>query len=623
MPELKIRFNSHGLGDCVNFAHVLQLYKRRGYDVNVQGEENKLFLWQVAGVKLIDYAVHHPWGHPWQFDDLNQPDCLGNKVAHNLHCPEVMPEIGDRETLWPELCGVRLSAHDLIPAKAHAEVDRFLQGLPRPIICLHSRGTNWQERKALPIETDFRLTLELLERLPGSVIILDFDRRAPMVGDARCKGIKPAWGHISLDRLCALYEHADLLIGVDSGPFHLAALTTIPALGVFRQVQPVRVCLPNSNATYLVSGLLHDQWERRRNLWSFAEYAGAEPQACEIAEVAVNLLSRNSLHAPRHESILPEERRELVGSYHYSRCGYDARKMELCSDGTIGLGAAGCETHWFARRVDGEIVITILGNRVTCHLRRDADGVWRGRWLFAEKMPIELTPEPRDVHGPPLTVRVGTSQQVKTTRPERDITLVYIDGDDPDVGVTVLNHCSAMFPVAAVKLLTYCEPSRPLNGECVLIPKLDYQGWSRFTVSELAKHVDTSHCLIVHPDGFILNPDKWSDEFLDFDYVGAPWSEPFRNRVGNGGFSLRSRRLLDWGIGHTCQGPEDVFICRANYEQLISCGIRFAPIEVASRFSMEHSLPDFPRLPMDESFGFHGLLTDLRKRLFIRLQSEN
>jgi hypothetical protein len=388
MPEVKIKFDHHGLGDCVHFAHVLQLYKRRGFDVTVQAEPNKLFVWQVAGVKVAEQGglTDHPFIYPWQFEDLNQPDHLGNKVAHNLEVDQ-MPRIGSREELWPELCQVRLSAREHVSTEARAEATRFLEGLPRPIICLHSRGTNWQERKSLPIETDFNLILALLDRTGGSVVVLDFDRRAPMVGDARCKGIKPSWGHIGIDRLCALYEQADLMIGVDSGPLHVAALTDIKALGIFRQIPPVRCCLPNPNATYMVPGKLHEQWERRKNLWRFTEYAGDEPTAREIADVAVKLLETATKATPE-----PEKGLSAAGLYTYRRVGYDERPMELLPDGNIGEGRGDCEQRWSLR---GGTLYISGGHGAICTCSRSEDGVYRGRWLLFERMPIEMVPASR------------------------------------------------------------------------------------------------------------------------------------------------------------------------------------------------------------------------------------
>ena len=80
--------------------------------------------------------------------------------------------------------------------------------------------------------------------------------------------------------------------------------------------------------------------------------------------------------------------------------------------------------------------------------------------------------------------------------------------------------------------------------------------------------------------------------------------------VGNGGFSLRSRRLLEASAQLPIAGSEaeDVFICRTMRPRLeAERGIRFAPPELAERFGYERSRA------AQASFGFHGVfnLVDL------------
>ena len=128
--------------------------------------------------------------------------------------------------------------------------------------------------------------------------------------------------------------------------------------------------------------------------------------------------------------------------------------------------------------------------------------------------------------------------------------------------------------------------------------------YSRFMLSGLADHVATEHVLVVQWDGFIVDPGAWSDDFLAFDYVGAPWPHFIDGHdVGNGGFSLRSRRLLEAcrSADFVAHCPEDVAIGRTNRDMLEQhYGIRFADIATASRFAFERTAPQ------GASFGFHG-----------------
>ena len=399
MKTLRIGFD-HGLGDCVHFAHVLQLYRDRGYRIELAGVPNKQFVWRVAGCDLADFATstpeqRHGWGYPASFEDVFAPDCQANKVAHGIGAGPLPPLDADRETLWQELCAVRLSAIDLIPQEARDEADAFLHDLPRPIVCLHSNGTNWAERKSLPATVTLDLQKQFVKRSPGTLIILDWDSRVPMISHARIKGILPAWGMIDPPRTCALFERSDLLIGVDSGPFHLASFTNVPALGVFREVQHCRCCLPNPRAVYLVPGRHHVAWQEqgRPETWRMTEYSGDEPTADDIFLAADAMLAGA---AP--ESISPDDRMvQSAGIYLYNRVGHDRRFLELLPDGKVGDGGAGRERTWSIRQNR----LTIFGppTEPTCHLTFDNDGVWRGRWLDFEQMPIELTPK--------LTANIG------------------------------------------------------------------------------------------------------------------------------------------------------------------------------------------------------------------------
>lgn len=132
--------------------------------------------------------------------------------------------------------------------------------------------------------------------------------------------------------------------------------------------------------------------------------------------------------------------------------------------------------------------------------------------------------------------------------------------------------------------------------------------YSRFVIKELNKYINTDFVLMIQYDGFIINPHAWTDEFLKYDYIGAKWqwyNDGFR--VGNGGFSFRSRRLLkalsDEAVKiDSVEYGEDTLICRT-YRGFLEnkYGIKFAPEFLADKFSYERAEPQ--GLP----FGFHGL----------------
>lgn len=149
----------------------------------------------------------------------------------------------------------------------------------------------------------------------------------------------------------------------------------------------------------------------------------------------------------------------------------------------------------------------------------------------------------------------------------------------------------------------------------------DIDDWNRKVIYELTDYVTTPYAFLFHADGHVIHPELWRDEFLDYDYVGAPWPLPVDNysyrdqegnivRVGNS-VSIRSKRLLDasrrlnleWRsyYGNT---NEDGFLCCHHKQDLEKEGIRFAPLEVAKHFSKEHEIEENKGL---ETFAFHSL----------------
>ena len=111
---------------------------------------------------------------------------------------------------------------------------------------------------------------------------------------------------------------------------------------------------------------------------------------------------------------------------------------------------------------------------------------------------------------------------------------------------------------------------------------------SAFVMRQLPAYVRTSHALLTRWDGFISNPAAWDDSFLVYDYIGAAWpGEPDDSAVGEGGFSLRSRRYLVAGQDAriTQVHPEDEVLCRHHRAHLESVhGVIFAPLALAQRF---------------------------------------
>ncbi len=175
----------------------------------------------------------------------------------------------------------------------------------------------------------------------------------------------------------------------------------------------------------------------------------------------------------------------------------------------------------------------------------------------------------------------------------------------------------------AIKLLTSAQPKiKYPDIEYVPIKPMNLEEFNKTMIEDLHKHFETTHCLFVQADSFVVNYKLWKDEFLKYDYIGAPWSDELvinenlvlnvkKNPVGNGGFSLRSRKLLqttakiDYDSLKFPLKSEDVVVCHYLYDKMIEEGVKFAPPKLASQFSIEN-VNNLYGQNLDSVFGFHG-----------------
>ncbi len=211
------------------------------------------------------------------------------------------------------------------------------------------------------------------------------------------------------------------------------------------------------------------------------------------------------------------------------------------------------------------------------------------------------------------------------------VTLLGIDCLNLERLVLAANICQEHFEFAEVKLLTSL-PAGDHKNIVPIEPINTVEDYSKFVISRLDEFVDTDHVLIIQYDGFILNSEAWDDAFLKYDYIGAPWlvdkkwskdvgfpqNLEGKMWVGNGGFSLRSKKLLSLCAQLARENtfekyqPEDVALCVWKRSLLEEEGIQFAPVELAKKFSFEGKT--YERDYWDGEFGFHGIRwTDISK----------
>jgi hypothetical protein len=214
------------------------------------------------------------------------------------------------------------------------------------------------------------------------------------------------------------------------------------------------------------------------------------------------------------------------------------------------------------------------------------------------------------------------------------VTLVNISNMNPELMIMSIEKTCAQINVDRILIMS----DKPLNltipHEQVILPS-DFNMWDYcdFCIKHMNSHIHTDHVLITQYDGMATNSDAWTNEFLEYDYVGSishvnhppvrnslqasGFYDQFKNSnwfTCGGGLSLRSKRLLNilaqddhiqtqnFQPGYnTPLISEDLVITLLNREYLEKAHkIRFAPLELSMRFCAEVVSG------YDHAWGFHG-----------------
>jgi hypothetical protein len=236
-----------------------------------------------------------------------------------------------------------------------------------------------------------------------------------------------------------------------------------------------------------------------------------------------------------------------------------------------------------------------------------------------------------------------------------NITLVSVTGlPNAEGAVNALILSKRQMPGARAVL---CSPARPASLPADIehrrIAPLNYHEYSWFMMFALWRVIETEFALIVQDDGWVLDASNWTDEFLEYDYIGpmthtaridsadgVRWTSHYKwshelgkpdqvvMPVQNGGFCLRSRRMLRVFVDHpelTVEIPrpdvlegepfemkwtndainEDVQLTALMRPALEAIGLKFAPVSACLRFGIEHAGHVNAKTDMMSLFGHH------------------
>jgi hypothetical protein len=204
------------------------------------------------------------------------------------------------------------------------------------------------------------------------------------------------------------------------------------------------------------------------------------------------------------------------------------------------------------------------------------------------------------------------------------VTLIAVTSVRLQEHIKALMYSSKNIKFGAIKLVSHEKPENlPDKIQFEYIEKMNnINEWNYSMIYKLGKYIDTEFAMVIHDDGFVINPSSWKNEFFDYDYIGAPWPIPHSSdkvsyrdingeliRVGNS-VSLRSKKLIDlpnqlnleWKAFHGYYS-EDGYIA-VNYRHIYKeYGCKFADLNIAKYFSHETEIPETIGIA---PFAFHG-----------------
>lgn len=191
-----------------------------------------------------------------------------------------------------------------------------------------------------------------------------------------------------------------------------------------------------------------------------------------------------------------------------------------------------------------------------------------------------------------------------------DVTLVLIETREHDLAELALRDCERKVVFGDVLVFTD-RVSQFQRADRRVIPVPDWDkkiGWSKCFWMDVPLHVRTSHALCIQWDSWVVDTGAWQDEFLQYDFVGAPWWYQDGLNVGNGGFCLRSARMMRYIRKNRSSYPvvtdlDDDLFCRRYRPGLQAAGFEWAPEPIAQAFAFEIVRPNKEQ----RHFGFHAV----------------
>lgn len=267
MPHKVLLITRHGLGDAAQTTAVLKHLRHYHPDWHIE----------IAALKGKHSCYFGLCERAYNLDKD-----LINRAAYEQIFDLHWYESHESYTRWPstkvEKCLLEVFRLDPIPElctytihpteQARGQARAYLESVcgPRPLrdgkfpaVCFHYEGNTSADHKNLGHD-DAAWICERLIEAELVPIILDWETplRSPLPDGRRIFNPRvdhPLWqgfGTGDGGALAALIDQCCLMIGVDSGPLHIAAATSTPTVAIWTRHHPIHYLCPAENVTNLV-----------------------------------------------------------------------------------------------------------------------------------------------------------------------------------------------------------------------------------------------------------------------------------------------------------------------------------------------------------------------------------
>ena len=187
-----------------------------------------------------------------------------------------------------------------------------------------------------------------------------------------------------------------------------------------------------------------------------------------------------------------------------------------------------------------------------------------------------------------------------------NVSLVIIDVQCPELAYLALRDSVKDISFGEIIICSDTDLKFP-GAKWVEVSKWDslYERVKWFWYS-LPNHIHTDFMIEVQWDGWIVDAQMWTDEFLEYDFVGAPWWYDDKLNVGNG-CALRSVKFMKYLQEHQKEFPlkhakEDDLLGRHYRRKLEKeAGLKWPTEQLASRYAFECTRPSH----VSRHFMFH------------------